>query len=64
MLLSLRCLSRDNNASGRFPSVNWKLASYGIQPWEKPVGVTAGWSPELDTLWYMEELACGVNFYF
>jgi hypothetical protein len=40
------------------------LASYGIQPWEKPVGVTAGWSPELDTLWYMEELACGVNFYF
>jgi hypothetical protein len=48
----------------RFPSVNWKLKSYGLQPWEKEIGVTADWTSELDTLWYMEELACGVNFYF
>ena len=48
----------------RFPSVNWKLKSYGLQPWEKEIGVTADWTSELDTLWYMEELACGVNFWF
>jgi hypothetical protein len=48
----------------RFPSVNWKLASYGLEPWEVTLGVTTGWCPELDTVWYMEELACGVNFYF
>lgn len=48
----------------RFSSVNWKLASYGLQPWEKKLGVTQDWCPELDTLWYVEELACGVNFYF
>ena len=48
----------------RFPSVNWKLASYGVQPWEKKLGVTQDWCPELDTLWYEEVTACGVNFYF
>jgi len=48
----------------RFPSINWKLASYGLQPWEKQLGITPGWAPELDTLWYLEELACGVNFWF
>ena len=48
----------------RFPSVNWKRASYGLNPWEVALGVTTDWTPELDTLWYEEVDACNVNFWF
>ncbi len=48
----------------RFPSVNWKLASHGLKPWEVKVGLTTDWTPELDTLWYEERDACNVNFWF
>lgn len=48
----------------RFPSVNWKRASCGLNPWEVALGVTPGWHPDLDTLWYEEVTACGVNFWF
>jgi hypothetical protein len=48
----------------RFPSVNWKLASYGLKPWEVALGVTTDWAPELDIVWYVEADACSVSFWF